>query len=257
MSNPLLDRLTTPGETFQLPSQGLLYTNGELDESVSEGEVYVNPMTTIDEVYMKTPDKLLNGTAIEQVLRNCVPTIKKPLELFSNDVDFILTCIRKVTYGDIVHINYKHSCKDAKSHEYAIDIGDFIKYSKKMDPTALEAIYTIKLDNGQLVKFTPIRYKSLIKVYQSIAENTDDPITIAHNLTEVITEIISEVDGITDKKMIEEWLTKLRVDWVNNIQQTVEQTSNWGASFTKEITCKDCNQTVKLTAPLNPINFFS
>ena len=39
--NPLLASLRIPGETFRLPSHGLFYTDGELDDSVVNGEVEV------------------------------------------------------------------------------------------------------------------------------------------------------------------------------------------------------------------------
>ena len=96
--NPLLDRLNRmPGETIRLPSLGQFYEHGELEEGVVNGEIVLNPMTMTDEIMMKSPDMLFQGTAIERVFQRCSPQIKKPLDLLSSDVDFILTHLRKIS----------------------------------------------------------------------------------------------------------------------------------------------------------------
>ena len=41
-NNPLLQKIRLPGRIFQLPSRGLFYKNGELDESVKNGEIHVS-----------------------------------------------------------------------------------------------------------------------------------------------------------------------------------------------------------------------
>ena len=76
--NPLLERARLPGQTFTLPSKGLFYKHGEVDDSVlaAKGEVMVYPMVTLDEINIKTPDKLLNGTAITDVFKRCMPSPK-------------------------------------------------------------------------------------------------------------------------------------------------------------------------------------
>jgi len=104
--NPLLRVNKMPGETFRLPSRGIFYKNGELDASVANGEVVVKPMTLLDELYLKTPDMLFQGTAVEEVFKRCIPEILKPQQLFMNDVDYLVLCLRKVTFGDNFEIDY-------------------------------------------------------------------------------------------------------------------------------------------------------
>jgi hypothetical protein len=83
--NPLLEKLKKkiPGETFRLPSRGLFYTNGELDPEVENGEIVIYPMTTVDELALRSPDMLFQGTAITQVIRRTVPQILKPERLIA------------------------------------------------------------------------------------------------------------------------------------------------------------------------------
>ncbi len=102
--NPLLAKIKLPGQRFRLPSRGLFYTDGELHEEVVDGEVEVFSMTTIDEIALRSPEFLFTGEAIERVFNRCIPDIIKPLRLLSKDVDFMLACLRIVSYGGAYQI---------------------------------------------------------------------------------------------------------------------------------------------------------
>ena len=114
------------GSTFQLPSRGLFYKKGELRDDVEMGEVHVHPMSAYDEILMKSPDQLYSGESVDKVFRRCIPQILNPSELISKDVDFLLVCLRQVTYGNDMEVTYTHSCEDAKSNSYIIPLSDFI-----------------------------------------------------------------------------------------------------------------------------------
>jgi hypothetical protein len=42
---------------------------------------------------------MYSGESIDRVFKRCVPEILKPLELLSRDVDFVLACLRVISYG--------------------------------------------------------------------------------------------------------------------------------------------------------------
>ncbi len=113
--NPLLSKIQMPGRRFRLPSRGLFYINGELDENVIDGEVEVFSMTAVDEISLRSPEFLFNGEAIDRVFRRCIPEVKKPLKLLSKDVDFLLTALRVVSYGDILDIDLR--CDECQKHQ--------------------------------------------------------------------------------------------------------------------------------------------
>ena len=125
--NPLLKKAVIPGKRFRLPSRGLFYTNGELDDSVHDGEVEVFSMATVDEITLRTPEFLFTGEAIEKVFNRCIPEIKQPLKLLSQDVDYLLTCLRIVSYGDILPINTRCSvCETNQKAQNERDIESFL-----------------------------------------------------------------------------------------------------------------------------------
>lgn len=256
--NPLLDALLIPGETFRLPSQGLFYKDGEIDESVKMGEVHVHPMTALHELVMKSPDKLFSGKAVNDVFSKCIPEVLQPSKLLAKDVDYLLMCLRVVTYGDILEMSYTHNCKDAKEHSYKIDLREVLRRARAIDPTSLKK-YKLKLENGQVVSLRPPRYDSVIALYQALdnsLEKEDGEEEIALRVIENLASMIESVNDTTDHDDIYEWLTHLRAGWIKDISDKIAEVSDWGVEQTCSIVCKDCNNSVEVEVPTNPITFF-
>lgn len=254
-TNPLLAKIRMPGQTYQIPSQGTLYTNGELDPSIVNGEVHVYPMTTIDEIVVRTPDMLFSGDSIEQVFRRCIPGVLKPKELFAKDVDFLMVCLRQVSYGEQFDITHTHDCPDAKVNEYAIMMGPFIKNTKQIDPTTIHNKFHVTLDNDQHIELLPIRYRNVIKIMQVFEEDIT-PIQQQERMIDTLEGIIKSVDGITDSDMIKEWLQQIPIKWANQLSSAIDETTDWGPDFTTKVKCKDCGKMTEVTIPMNPVSFF-
>jgi hypothetical protein len=259
MNNPLLEKLKLPGRIFQLPSRGYLYINNELSSSVQNAEIHVHPMSALDEISMKNPDLLFSGKATDEVFKSCIPDIIKPLELYGRDVDAITLFLRIVSYGPIYTDEFIHTCKDAKKHTYNINVEDFVSKIKYLDPTMINDLYTLTLDNGQIVKLQPLRYKHVIEILQknqNKKELTADD--IKSNLMINLLNLIVSIDGISDKQLITEWIKKAPTSYINKIAVKVESSSDaWGCDFVTELTCKDCNEKFKVEIPINPVNFFT
>lgn len=257
--NPLLSKIRIPGETFQLPSQGIFYHNGELDPSSTNGEVEVYPMTTIDEIVFNTPDKLLSGKAIVEVFARCIPQIKKPLDLVSKDIDFLLVCLRMTTFGQTMDVNYKHDCEDDKYHVYQIDLQKLIRTTTKFDPTSIDREYTIKLPNGQVVLIKPMVYGDILKVYDMTVTNKNQEVddkAAEHNILHMMVSLIDSVDGITDKTMIFDWLKQLNLGWKKLIEQQITGATDWGVNYDTSHKCKSCKENITIRLSANPVDFF-
>lgn len=254
--NPLLNRIRMPGETFRLPSGGIFYTNEELHESVREGEVHVEPMTAIDEIVMKSPDKLFSGQAVKEVFGRCIPEVLKPGQLLAKDVDHLIICLRKVSFGNDLEIVYTHDCKDAEEHSYIVQINELIKASRTIDPTTLSS-FNIKLENDQTVVLEPVRFEDYTRILQANQEKEFTPEEWKDVMLDSLRDVIQSVDTITDKEMIREWLEKVPAGWLKSISGGIETTSDWGPTFETSILCRDCGERTPITAPLNPIAFFT
>jgi len=256
--NTLLANIKLPGRMFQLPSRGCIYHNGELDASVKNGELHIYPMSTMAEISIKNPDMLFNGTAFQEVFAECVPGVLKPLELAARDIDAIMYFLRVVTYGPHFVIEVAHTCSEAKNHSYIVNLDNQIAEMRFLDPTTPERDWKTILPNGQKVKVGPIRYVHLIELFQANlnkAEYTVDD--LKKNAILNLANLIQEVDGITDKSQITEWVKSIPSPWANRIAETSELTNTWGTSSIVNVGCKDCGETMKVELPLNPVAFFT
>ncbi len=257
-SNPLLARARIPGETFALPSRGLFYLNGELDSEVTGGELVIFPMVTMDEITMRSPDKLLNGTAIVDVFGRCIPQIKKPLEMLAKDVDYLMICLRKVTYGDEIEVYNTHSCKDASGHSYIVKLNTYLQHTKHIEVIDIPTKYSLTLSTtGQVVKLQPPRYLALLKFYQAINNEAVSNEDLTTGILTSLLDIIISVDGHSDREHVREWLRTLSAGIVKTITNKIPEISEWGADTTSTVSCKDCKEDMDIAPSLNPIDFFS
>ena len=263
-TNPLLARIQLPGETFKLPSGGLFYNDGELADHVKDAEVQVHPMTVLDEIMIKTPDMLFSGKAVQEVFSRCIQDVIKPNKLLARDVDFLLLCLRKVSYGNTLEMEDVHyDCPARKkdeepvSHTYAVDVNVFIKNSTSMDPTTTKQNFFVELPNQQKVNMTPIRFEDFVTLMQVQDNDTRTPEEQVTELSRTLSNIIVNVDEITDKKMIIEWLCNLKPEFLKLLHKRLEDTVQWGPDFKYSYECKDCGQAREVVAPMNPLAFFT
>lgn len=254
--NPLLAKIKLPGRTFQLPSLGALYKNGEL--SSNEGEVHVHALSALAEINLKNPDLLFNGKAIEAVFAECIPEVKKPTELYGRDIDAIMYFLRLVTYGPEFVVDVKHTCEQAKSHSYSVDIERLVQEMRTLDPTVAEEKFKVVLPNGQVVRVHPVKFEHMVRLFQMNLGKTeltaeDTKSNIVFNLVNVI----ESVDDVTDKKHIEGWVRAISTPYQNRITEAIERTNDWGPAQSVKLKCKDCGEIMDVELPLNPISFFT
>lgn len=283
--NPLLDRFNKmPPETFRLPSGGVLYNNGEIDPEVTNGELILYPMTTVDEITIRSPDMLFQGTAITSVFSRCIPQVKKPLELLSNDVDFLLICLRIITYGNNLEIYWNcPKCSESDSKESEIDV----KITREepvsdVPPTTFDNIrqtynvnlskivndaaplnyvnnpaFTLNVPTGEVVKLRPPTFKEMLKLYQYNTDKIDTPEEMVEFILNSILSVIESVDGDSNKDDIKEWGKRCKAPVLTYIQNKIQEVNNWGSNHEYEFICPKCKHVSTGEVPLNPISFFT
>jgi len=110
-----------------LPSGGQFYPEGTL-EITATGEIPIYPMTAKDDIIVKTPDALISGEAVAQVISSCVPSIKDPWAMPASDIDYILIAIRIASYGNEMDMDL--TCvNDECLHEFkmAVGLSDYVE----------------------------------------------------------------------------------------------------------------------------------
>ena len=152
-SNPLNKYFRQPAIYITLPA-GNDYSP-QVIEPTATGELPVMPMTAKDEIKFKTPDALMNGQGVVEVIQSCIPNIKDAWQIKSYDVDTILVAIRIATYGETMDINFNVPVTNEQS-SHTLNL-----------PAILDQIKTqkinniIKLKDGLTIETRPLTYKDL------------------------------------------------------------------------------------------------
>jgi hypothetical protein len=154
-TNPLAKHFRQPSVYLTLPSLGKFYPQGSL-AGVKELPVY--PMTALDEINMRTPDALYNGTSMVNLIKSCIPDIKDPWAVPMTDFDSILISIKMASIGNEIDVSTKcPSCEE--ENDFTADLGRL-----------LSSIRTPDYDQSLKVNDLEIYFKPL--TYKQVSENS-------------------------------------------------------------------------------------
>lgn len=235
--NPLTNFMRQPKIYIQLPSGGEYWAPNSIDMPENK-ELPVFSMTAKDELMFKTPDALLNGQAMVDVIQSCIPNIKNAWNCPTLDLDTILIAIRLATYGEKMPFSHKVPVVNEEV-EYEIDLRMLL--DQQQTNTWIEQI-VIKPDLILFVK--PLTYKHLtqtnIKSFETSRimnmvndESISDDKKLSmfnesfSNLTKVTVDLMAESiykiiagdEEVTDKKFIFEYVSNSDKDIFDTVQQ--------------------------------------
>ena len=237
-------------------------------------------MTAKDDVAIKTPDALISGEAVVQVIKSCIPSIKDPWQMPASDVDFVLVAIRIASYGE--EMEMESTCtKCEEEFNFGIDLTQYIDKLGKVEFT--NETTTIKY--GKLkVHIKPLTYNELSLLQRSAFEeqqvltmassNEDLEETerqemytrVLNNMTELnIGTISSGVQGIelpdgeliVDKTEIIDFVNNSSIKLTNRITDTLQEIRDKTLIPPLDIECPKCEH--KWLSPLdfNYTSFFA
>ena len=273
-ANPLNKYFRQPSIYVSLPS-GTNYPPHVLTQSKS-GELGVMPMTAKDEIRFKTPDALMNGQGVVDVIQSCVPDIKDAWEIKSYDLDTILVAIRIATYGETMDINFTvPGANENVSHSVNL-------------PAILDDLRKTKVDghitlqDGLKITVRPLTYKDMTttslqtfqqqKMYSAIQDSqlSDEEKAKRFNeafkaLTDLNSkillrniELITLQDGtqISDPLHIKEFVENANATIIKEIETKL--TSLRGQGAVKPLKLKATEEQIKKGAPASyevPVTF--
>jgi hypothetical protein len=272
-NNPLKAYFRRPAIYLKLPSEGKYYPQGSVDIPVN-GEVAVYPMTAVDEITTKTPDALFNGSAVVEIIKSCIPSIKDPWEIPLIDLDPILVAIRTATNGNNMDITSKcPACEEEAS--YGINLGNLLgtlQKGKYDEPLILQDLS---------FKFKPLAYKQINKINQvqfeiqtvvmGLDSIEDDNVRkqksneTMQKLNDLSVSLVSEtIESITTPSSIvaeKEFI----IDFLKNCEkQTFESLRNYAIKMREsseikplKMKCIHCQHEYDQSSILNPTDFFA
>lgn len=273
--NPLQQYFRQVKIYIRLPSGTAYYAPSDV-EFTDMGEVGIMAMTGQDEINLKNPDALLNGEALVSVIRSCVPAVKNPRILLTNDVDALITAIRHVTYGD--NLDTTMNCpKCGEENTFKMDLGHALAHMKSLEPD-----YVINLESGLSIFLKPYSFPEIIKALHGQFEQTklarsleSDELSdaqrseifstafttmsvITYELTcKAIVKIVDESRGInvTEPRFIGEFIKNTDRDVADKIQVMLNEINRIGIKREFTATCENCGHVWENELDFNPVNF--
>lgn len=260
---------------IKLPSGTSYYPDGSV-KFTDTGEIGVMPMTGQDELILKNPDALLNGEALIEVIKSCVPAVANPRVLLTNDIDALITAVRYATYNDTLETELKCPACDAPNLfkinlQHSLDGMSF-----------LESEYVINLDSGLSIFVKPYAFPELLRGLHAQFEQSKIERAISNDrLTDearmkmfsnsfkelslvtydlMVSSIIKVVDesksiDISDKGFIREFLQNIDKKSVDKISDLIKEINQIGIKRSFMAKCEKCEHSWESEIDFNPVNF--
>jgi hypothetical protein len=274
-NNPLQKHFRQPSIYIQLTSKGQFWKDGAVDLGVT-GELPIYPMTAKDEVTLRTPDALLNGTSVVDVIQSCCPNIKNAWEMPSVDVDSTLIAIRIASYGQSMGVTSKCP-KCNEEHDYDIDLHNVLAQIRMPDYNK-----TLTTTDGLVIKFKPINYLQVSKaagivfeeekLIRALADTTtdeevrkldfakrvDNMVNLNNeNITNATESITAEGTIVSDPKFISEYYQNAQGSVLREVQDMIKQFSEEVSIKPIDTLCTSCNHEFKLNVEFDYSHFFA
>jgi len=230
-------------------------------------------MTAIDEITTKTPDSLFNGEAMVEIIRSCIPAIKDPWELLSNDLDTVLISIKAAGGQDTIDVESECTKCNALG-TYGVNMQMLLGSLQPGD-------YDTLLELGDLkIKFKPLKYKEMniaglgqfeIQAkYKNMPDikDPDERMKMSQSALKEITALTMKVLAlaiayvetptaqVTEPEYIEDFLS-------NCDTKTYESIRDWHSKIKADstikplqITCEECQHQYEQPFTLNASDFF-
>ena len=152
-TNPLNKYFRQPSVYVTLPSGGN-YPPTVMERSQT-GEIGIQPMTAKDEIKFKTPDALMNGQGVVDVIQSCIPQIKDAWQLVNYDLDTVFIAIRIATYGETMDVEFNVPSINEKS-SHSLNLSALLEDIKK-----IKLVNEVTLKSGMKVEVRPLTYRDM------------------------------------------------------------------------------------------------
>lgn len=274
-NNPLSNFFRIPGLSITLPTKGA-YNNFE---TTLTGEIETYPFSTEDELYLSNPDSLLSGSALEHLVRSCVPSFKdNPRDLIMEDINAILLAAKYSTYGD--ELEMEITCPEC---------GEVFKVSFSIKEILLNIKYfpdetVVETNNGLKIYIKPLDLKSYVKLQleeiknislvqkilnQDIPEEerlkllSPSVVSMVNNSIDTISMGIEKIIAnngelvVTNPVHIKSFIENTTSSLTKMIRKKQEDLLTYGIQKSVDVTCNKCHHEWKSKLDVDPTSFFA
>lgn len=278
--NPLKRFFRQPALYLRLPTDARWYRPDEVSPNES-GEIAIYGLSAIDDIMLNTPDAMLNGQALEHVIGNCAPEIKKAKTLMVPDLEAVFLAIKIATTGSKHEMdkscpNCKHenhfemncdyllsTMKYIEPSEARLLIGDDLEVHSKPYTLEMRQLFVQRqLEEDRLLKKIDAENKDLDDIQKAriLSESVEKLTRITIDLvSRSIDKIVLVKEGITvtDQRQISEWLTNITKTQSELILETINALNDAGPQKVMKARCEKCNHEWEEQISFDPVSFFA
>lgn len=279
-TNPLQRFFRRPALWVKLPTGGKWYSDSDITMNET-GEIEIYGLTAVDDVMLNTPDALLNGQALEQVIKSCAPAIKNVKSMVQPDLEAVYLAIKSATNDGKYTLDRKcPKCNHENTFELNCNaILDNMTYVEDSD-------CVVNIDNQLLIYIKPYDYemRSLMlqrqfeeqrTLTQLEKETTDlDEFKRAELLAQSVEKLTrltfdlvagtittieilgAERTRVTDKVQIAEWLSNVPKATAEAVISAVNDLNMVGPPKSTAAVCESCNHSWDEQLSFDPVVFF-
>lgn len=275
-TNPLAKKFRQPALHLRLPSMGQFWGDGSLNLPAT-GEIPVYPMTTKDEITLKTPDALMNGAGVVDVVQSCCPSVVSAWDCPSVDIDAIIIAIRIASYGPTMELDaICPNCREENSYQ--------INLQTVLDGMKVPDYSTPVIVDGMEIYLKPQRYfdlnkrnmlefeeQQILKFFEQVTEGADPDLLQAQYsahlnklvdlnieiLTSGTAKIISDGVTVSDAQFIREYYQNAKGAVTKRVLAHVEELAASAATKPFDVACAECGHEFKLNFTFDYAHFFA
>jgi hypothetical protein len=273
-NNPLAKHFRHASIYIKLPSGGRYWPDGSLNMPLN-GEIPVYPMTTRDEITLRTPDALMNGEGVVAVIQSCCPNIINAWKAPSIDLDAVLIAIRIATYGQSMEVaSTCPKCNEESTYDIPLSpILESVNCPKYDDPFKVARLQLTfrPQEYFESTKINVIRFQEdqLIRTITDsempdedrkriFEEQLDRLVDLNIDLLVASTEkiITEEGEEVKDRNFIKEFYSNIDTATTKKIRQHLEEIRKVAAMPKQHVECTDCSHAYDIALEFDQSNFF-
>jgi hypothetical protein len=272
--NPLTKYFRQPAIYIKLPSRGRWWPDNAINIPVN-GELPIYPMTTKDEIVLKTPDALMNGAGLVDVMQSCCPNITDAWQMPNIDMDAILIAIRIASYGH--SMDFDSTCPHCKhENRHAKDLRDSLAAVRcpdfdtpiRMDDLSIKLRPTRYYEANQSKQINFEEQKILQAIENSNLSEEEKTSQVSNSMRRLIdiglnalvmaTESIAINNdvSVSNKEHIREFYSNTENSVVKTIQERLADISRQAGLDPVEVACESCTKGYKVPIEFDYASFF-
>ena len=272
-NNPLKQYFRRPVIYFKLPSDGRYYAPGVINWPSGSRELPVYSMTAVDEMTIRTPDALFNGTAIVDLIKSCIPNILEPWSINSIDLDAILIAIRAASNNGKLDIETTcPACTETTS--YDINLLNMLGEMSNVDYDTPLVLNELKFkfrpltqnetNKNDMAQFEIQKLLATLEDFQESEEKKTHMTGAIKRLNELVMKIVSSTveyietpeTRVTDQSFILDFLSNTDKHTNDTVREYSLKLKHQSDLKPLQIKCSHCEHQYEQRVVLNVTDFF-